>query len=162
MVWGSFPGKGENARWPRGHRAFSFWRTKERKEESAIGTIRAGRAVLMDSFTITRKYEQAVKNLKRNCKSGSASNNIRPAGDPTGRILLFEEREKRRIRCVKRFGLLSAPLGEFLGPAGLVPFDIFSLVRNFEWIMNESKTNFELYIKPRIAGHRSCRYLESE
>ena len=28
-----------------------------------------------------------------------------------------------------------------------VPFDTFSLSNKFEWIMNESKTNFELYIK---------------
>lgn len=27
-----------------------------------------------------------------------------------------------------------------------VPFDGFSLLDKFEWIMNESKTNFELYI----------------
>lgn len=150
---------------PDGHGVIGHFHFGERKKEKrSLPSVRSvrGRAVLMDSFTITRKFEQAVKNLKRNCKSGSASNNIRPAGDPTGRILLFEEREKRRIRCVKRFGPLSAPLGEFLGPAGLVPFDIFSLVRNFEWIMNESGTNFELYIKLRIAGHRSCRYLESE
>ena len=47
----------------------------------------------------------------------------------------------------QEFGLLSAPLGSFLGPAGLVPFDTYSLAFKFEWIVNESETNFELYIK---------------
>ena len=32
------------------------------------------------------------------------------------------------------------------GRYGLVPFDSFSVPGNFECIMNESKTNFELYI----------------
>ena len=48
----------------------------------------------------------------------------------------------------QEFNQLSAPLGMLLGPAGLVPFDTYSLAFKFEWIMNESETNFELYIKP--------------
>ena len=37
------------------------------------------------------------------------------------------------------------PANASAGRYEALPFDIFSLTGNFEWIMNESRTNFEFY-----------------
>ena len=42
-----------------------------------------------------------------------------------------------------------------------VPFDSYSLSNKFEWIMNESETNFELYIKPVFSVDGACRDLSA-
>ena len=62
----------------------------------------------------------------------------------------------------QEFSQLSAPLGMLLGPAGLVPFDTYSLAFKFEWIVNESETNFELYIKSENSLAGICRDLSME